>query len=250
VSATETPSGSSEPAQPPVPERHCRRCGATLGPDQEWCLACGAAVRTEVARPRGWRLPLVLAAAVVALAIAAAVLAIVELSRGTDRVAQVTPTPTPTVSPGLTPTPTTGAPENEGDQPLPGTTATPAPGVSATPSPGQSVTPSPSATATVTPSVTPSSTATSLADWPAGRTAWTIVLESATSRSEAEAVARRLQSGGDTVGVLHSNDHSSLRPGYWVVFSGQYSSRKAATDAMSLLAAKRAGSYVRRVSAT
>jgi hypothetical protein len=58
-----------------------------------------------------------------------------------------------------------------------------------------------------------------------------------------------LQSKGDTVGVLHSNAHSSLRPGYWVVFSGQYVSRTAADDALSTLPAKRPGAYVRRVSA-
>jgi septal ring-binding cell division protein DamX len=245
VSATETPPGNEQPVEPPVPERHCRRCGATLAPDQEWCLACGAAVRTEVAGPRGWRLPLVLAAAVVVLAIAAVVLAIVELSRGPDKVAQVTPTPTPaqttTPVPSITPTPTTGSPENEGD-------------ATTTPAPGQSVTPTPSVTPSATPSVSatpsPTTTATSFADWPAGRSAWTIILESATSRSQAESVARDLQSKGDTVGILHSNDHSSLRSGYWVVFSGQYGSRKAATDALDTLAAKRSGAYVRRVSAT
>jgi septal ring-binding cell division protein DamX len=243
VSATETPPDNEQPVEPAAPERHCRRCGATLAPDQEWCLACGAAVRTEIAEPRGWRLPLLLAAAVVVLAIAAVVLAIAELSRGPDKVAQVTPTPTPALTvtpvPSVSPTPTTGAPENEGDA-----TTTPVPGQSVTPTPSVSPSPTPSVSATPTPS------ATSFSDWPAGRSAWTIVLESATSRSRAESVAGDLQSRGDTVGILHSNDHSSLRSGYWVVFSGQYGSRKAATDAMSTLPAKRPGAYVRRVSAT
>lgn len=245
MSATETPPGNERPPEPPVPERHCRRCGATLAPGQEWCLACGAAVRTEVARPRGWRLPLVLAAAVVALAIAAAVLAIVELSRGPDKVAQVTPTPTVTPAPSAIPTPATGTPENEGDATP---TPSPVPGQSPTPTPSVSPTATPSTTAT--PSPTPSATATTFPDWPSGRTAWTIILESATSRSRAESVARDLQSKGDTVGILHSNDHSSLRSGYWVVFSGQYDSRSAAADALTTLPAKRPGAYVRRVSAT
>jgi predicted nucleic acid-binding Zn ribbon protein len=245
VSATQTPPEGSEPspAPAPPPERHCRRCGATLGADQEWCLACGAAATTEVARPRGWRLPLLLAAGVVALVVAAIVLAIAELSSGPAKVAQA-PTATPTATPALTATPsavpTTGAPENEGDQPTPGATAT----VSPTPPPnGGTTAPGTSPTATPSP-------ASSFPDWPAGRSAWTIILKSATSKSAAESAARDLQSQGVTVGVLNSDDHSSLNPGYWVVFSGQYDSQKAAENAMSSLPSKPSDAYVRRVSAT
>ena len=36
---------------------------------------------------------------------------------------------------------------------------------------------------------------------------------------------------GAGAGVLHSDDFSSLRKGYWVVFSGQYPDQKAAQDA-------------------
>jgi predicted nucleic acid-binding Zn ribbon protein len=263
VSATqETP--PPEPSTPaPAPERHCRRCGATLGPDQEWCLACGAAAQTEVARPRGWRLPLILAAVVLVLAIAAVVLAIAELSRGPEKVAQATPTPTPSAlaspAPTLTPSPT-GAPENEGDQPpVTGATPTPSPGAvnpvpgtSATPSPSISPSPSPGATAspTTTPSAGGETASGSFADWPSGKTAWTVILESATSRSQAESVARDLQSKGDSVGILHSNAHSSLKPGYWVVFSGQYDTQKAAQQGMDTLASKPADAYVRKVSAS
>ena len=55
------------------------------------------------------------------------------------------------------------------------------------------------------------------------------MLASTTSRSEAEKKARAA-SGGE-VGVLQSDDFSSLRKGYWVVFSGQYDSRSAAESA-------------------
>jgi hypothetical protein len=255
VSATETPQGNAPeptPTPAPAPERHCRRCGATLGPDQEWCLACGAAAETDVVRPRGWRLPLVLAAVVVLLAIAAAVLAIAELSKGPDKVAQA-PTPTPTVTPVPTASPTVGAPENEGDQPpVAGATASPSPGGTVTPAPGTSATPtsSPGATATATPSPTGTIGGSSFPDWPAGQTAWTVILESAKTKSQAESVARDLQSKGDTVGILNSSDHSSLNPGYWVVYSGQYSSKSAAQSAMSSLPSKPADAYVRKVSAS
>lgn len=245
MSATQTPEPTTPPPAPP--ERHCRRCGATLGPEQEWCLACGAAADTVVARPRGWRLPLVLTAAVVALAIAAAVLAIAELSRGPEKVAVVTPTLTPTPIPTVTPVPTTGAgaAENEGDQGTPGAvTPTPTPGTGAT------VTPSPGPTVTATPAATPGSSAGAFPAWPAGRTAWTVILKSAKTQSAAESAARDLQSKGDTVGVLDSSDHSSLKSGYWVVFSGQYDSRSAAETALGTLASKPADAYVRKVSAT
>jgi hypothetical protein len=75
------------------------------------------------------------------------------------------------------------------------------------------------------------------------------VLESARTRAGAERVARSLSSKGDTVGILHSDDFPTLNKGYWVVFSGQYDTRKAAEDAMSSLPAKRSGAYVRHVSA-
>ena len=72
-----------------------------------------------------------------------------------------------------------------------------------------------------------------IAAWPSGKTAWTVILESATSKSAAEQKANELSSGGTSVGVLHSDDYSSLNPGYWVVFSGQYDSQSAAESALS-----------------
>jgi hypothetical protein len=63
----------------------CSLCGATLAPDQEWCLECGAA-RTVVAQPPDWRLPLLVIGAVVALVAAGAVIAMISLSRGAGHV--------------------------------------------------------------------------------------------------------------------------------------------------------------------
>src|SRR3954468_17084961 len=80
------------PDAPAPPERRCPRCGHAMAPDQEWCLACGAAASTEVAEPRGWRVPIVLAGGLAALAILGVVLALVALSGGGE---QLAPTPTP-----------------------------------------------------------------------------------------------------------------------------------------------------------
>jgi hypothetical protein len=51
--APETP--SEQPQSPPQATTACRACGASMAPDQDWCLSCGtAAPGTLGARP-GWR---------------------------------------------------------------------------------------------------------------------------------------------------------------------------------------------------
>lgn len=60
-------------------------------------------------------------------------------------------------------------------------------------------------------------------DWPEGTSAWTVVLASAGTRDEAEA-RRDKAERYEEAGILRSDDYSSLRAGYWVVFAGQYTS--------------------------
>src|SRR6188472_1301372 len=86
------------------PERRCPRCGSTLAPDQEWCLACGAAAGTEVVEAEGWRVPLYLGGGLVALAIIGVILAIVALSNQKSEVPSGTPTPVASLPPGATAT--------------------------------------------------------------------------------------------------------------------------------------------------
>ena len=87
---------SVETPPPPTPvERRCPRCDARLSAEQEWCLECGAAVGTRIAEPRGWRASLAIVGVLLALALIAVVLAIVELSRrGRDACSEVAGTPT------------------------------------------------------------------------------------------------------------------------------------------------------------
>jgi hypothetical protein len=70
--------------------------------------------------------------------------------------------------------------------------------------------------------------AATIVSWPSGKSGWTVVLSSvpATSgRAFARAQARQaVASGVRNVGVLDSARFSSLHPGYYVVFSGIYSS--------------------------
>lgn len=198
----------------PATERGCPRCGAALAPDQEWCLACGTAVATRVAPTPRWRGPVALVGALFALLAAALLLALVELSRDPQPVAKATPVPaaatpvpTPTATASTTPAPTPTPSPDGSDEDAPGA----GPGGAAAPSGG-------------------------LASWPAGRTAWTVVLASAPSRAAARRSARQLATtaAGAPLGLLDSSDYPSLGSG-WFVFSGQYESRAEAAKAAQTL---------------
>ena len=194
MSTVETP-----PSPTPV-ERRCPRCGARLSAEQEWCLECGAAVGTRVAAPRGWRAPIAVVGALLALALIAVVLALVELSRQAEEVTQVAQTPTPTAAP-------------------PAPAATPVPAVPAAP-----------------------------AEWPEGRTAWTVVLNSSGTREDAERLAADLVGKGvPGVGVLDSDDFASLGPDSFVVFSGQYDNRRLAEEALGTIRDQAGGGSTRRI---
>lgn len=64
--------------------------------------------------------------------------------------------------------------------------------------------------------------------------AWTVVLASEATRSLAELAVEKaevIEGQGMKVGVLHSDDYSSLRAGYWVAFVGQFDSADEAEAA-------------------
>jgi hypothetical protein len=199
------------PPAPTVEEpRRCPRCAAELTPQQEWCLNCGADVSSTIAAPPSWRGPVALVAVLLAIAAAALILALVELAGDPEQVAQQpAPTPTPSVAP--TPAPTV-TPES--------TTIPPATSDSGTPE---------------------------IADWPAGKAAWTVVLEASETREAAEARATELAQQGIPVGILDSDDYGSLEPGRFVVFSGQYDSQRAAEQGLQDLSGQVEGAYVRHV---
>jgi len=80
-----------------------------------------------------------------------------------------------------------------------------------------------------------------LKEWPAGKSGWTVVLASlptANGREFALAQARAAEhSGLQAVGIIDSSKYASLHPGYYVLFSGVYTSlddaNTAATTAQS-----------------
>jgi len=189
--------------------------------EQEWCLHCGAAVGTRVVAARGWRAPIAIAGAIVAVAAIALAVAIVQLADDTERVAEAPPAAVAA-------------------SPTPPAAATPVP----TPDPAVTPDPALAPDATSTPAPTPSAGGSD--EWPAGKSGWTVVLSSDTTRSSAESKAESFSAEGiPGVGVLDSDDFSSLRGGFWVVFAGQYDGRTAASDALDGIDASDA--YIRRI---
>jgi cell division septation protein DedD len=76
---------------------------------------------------------------------------------------------------------------------------------------------------TGTASPPPAPTSPGADDW-AGGAGYTAILASVSSEAEALVVQTEATSRGLDAGVLNSSDFSSLRPGYYVVFSGAFSS--------------------------
>lgn len=61
-------------------------------------------------------------------------------------------------------------------------------------------------------------------DWPGG-SAYTTILASVRSEAEARRIQTEASGRGLDAGVLFSSSYRSLRPGYWVVFSGTSSDK-------------------------
>jgi hypothetical protein len=216
VTATETPAPTPAP-DAPAPRR-CPRCGNQLTPEQEWCLSCGADVGTSIAPPPSWRGPVALVVALLVVAAIAIVLALVELAGDAEQVSEQPP----------------GAPP----------TAT-APPAATTPAP----TSTPSDSITIPPATDDGSTGATpeIADWPAGKDAWTVVLESSATQAAAQSRAKELGAQGVPVGILNSDSYDSIEPGHWVVFSGQYDSKRAAGQALKDVSGEVTGGYVRHI---
>lgn len=90
-----------------------------------------------------------------------------------------------------------------------------------------------------------------IVDWPAGQDGWTLTLASLPqTRGKKIAVqrARRARRHGlRTVGVLDSSRYASLHPGYWVVFSGVYTTEAEATSELEAARAFTRSASVRRI---
>jgi hypothetical protein len=222
------PSGPDVPPspEPPPPEPGvCPRCGAPHDPYQEYCLECGHrlpspyGVRTREIWSRDsplWLWAALLALLLVAL-VAGAIVAIAA-TRG-DKESQPR-TSIPVVATGPSTTDTVGVITQ------PPTTVTINPPTTTFGSTTTLPTTTLSTTTTTTGNVT----------WPAGKDGYSIFLKSVPTsegRAKADAAAQRARNNGlPQVGVLNSSDFSSLRPGYWVTFTGIYDTQQQANAAL------------------
>ena len=141
----------------------CPRCGAYVAEQQDWCLRCGDAARTRLVPTPNWRLPLMLAGIVAALALLVIAISFVQLTRNDPSAAPATtappaaaaPPPVTTAPPATNAPPATTAPG--ATTTAPGATTT-APGATAT-TPGATAT-TPGATTTTPGTTTPAPGAT------------------------------------------------------------------------------------------
>jgi hypothetical protein len=224
-------------ATPEEPRRYCPACGVAYEPLQEYCLECGSRLptnrgvvgflATEWQRrfswyPGDWIWPVLLFLVLTIVSTAAAVAA--GSTRSTATPPLVATEPHVTVGPGAPPATVSTA---NATSTLP---TAPQPTISTGTLPRAPGAPSTSA------GTTPAPNPNALAEWPAGKSGYTDVLESlpeASGRLNALARARAAKRAGlPAVGVLLSSGYSSLHPGYYVVFSGIYSSQSQATGAL------------------
>jgi hypothetical protein len=90
-----------------------------------------------------------------------------------------------------------------------------------------------------------------ISEWPPGEDGWTVAIASLPQTGGRRAAIERARQarakGLSQVGVLDSSRYASLHPGYWIVFTGVYSSEAAATSALDAARRFARTAAVRRV---
>jgi septal ring-binding cell division protein DamX len=215
-----TPDETTPPA--PVEDGDCPRCGTPYAAGQEYCLECGLRLPESVGAvgalgtawrrrvrwyPGDWIWAALLGLAVAAIAATVVILAD-QGNAGGDRLVA-----------------TDNRPVGTNEETTTAATAT------------TTTTTAETTTAATTTTTAPPPPSNELKSWPAGRTGYTVVLNSiptTSGRARAVEEARKAQRAGlEDVGVLTSSEFSTLHPGYYVVFSGIYGTSSEATGAVS-----------------
>ena len=264
--ATPPPPPPDEPAPPPVGPKvappddpsagTCPRCGSPFQPGQEYCLECGLRlplVRGFVASqfvpalgrtwrrhmrwyPGDWIWPVVFGLVVAAIGATVAILSTRDQHRASKTIVATTATGPATTATATVP-PTTGT----------GSTATAPTGTTET----TPATTGETTTETTTETTPTETTPTGPTKWPPGKTGFTIVLASVAHSdglAGARKVAKRaIDAGLTNVGVLNSDNYSSLQPGYYVVFSGVFDTLAEARSSLSTAQGTFPQAYPRKV---
>jgi cell division septation protein DedD len=235
-----------QPPPPPSPVDasggECPRCGSPYEPFQEYCLECGlrlpathglipmlaTAWRRRVPwYPGDWIWPVVAALVIAALAAGIAILATNDNGSAAKTKNAVSGTVSTTSSSNTSSTATETGPEQTSSLPTT-TTAAPQP-----------------------PPPPPATGSGGLTQWPQGQNGWTIVLASipqSSGRAAATGAAKKASAAGLTeVGVLDSSEFSSLHSGYFVVFTGVYTSEQEAKSALDAAKSSYPQAYVRQI---
>lgn len=235
----EPPDEQPPPPPPPLDPvgGECPRCGTPSEPFQEYCLECG--LRLPVTRglipvlatvwrrrvpwyPGDWIWPVLAALIVAALAAGVAIAATNDNGSATKTKASI-------------------------NEPVPPATSTNPPPAGTETGPTGSV----PTTAPTAPEPPPPAAGGELTEWPTGQNGWTIVLASvpqSSGRAAANREARKaLDAGLTDVGVLNSSEFSSLHAGYFVVFSGVYSSEREARSGLDTAKASYPQAYARQI---
>ena len=101
------------------------------------------------------------------------------------------------------------------------------------------------------PAPPPPATGGELIEWPPGQNGWTIVLVSSPQSAGRAAANREAQKAVDAglsdVGIVNSSEYASLRPGYFVVFSGIYNSGKEARGGLGTAKGTYPQAYARQI---
>jgi len=210
----------------------CPRCGARVEPGQEYCLECGlrlpggglaGAVGASWQRRVGSRGPDWLWPVLGGLLLAAVMTGVaIWISRGSD---------------GESPFIAATGPNTVAQPPT--TTAPTAPTTTAPP---------PTAPPTTTAKPKPKQ----LVDWPQSENGYTVVIASIPADNGRAVAVRKandaLRSGLPGVGILHSDEFSTLHPGYYVIFSGIYDEQRSALRNVAPVQRLYPAAYMRQIS--
>jgi hypothetical protein len=145
------PAAPGEPHVLPAGTLRCPRCSSPVGPEQDWCLECGAPARTRLAQTPNWQLPTVAIGAIILIAGAMLAFAFVKLTQDDGTPAATTATTLAPVAPPAILPPATTTPAPATTTPVPTTPAATTPAAT-TPA---ATTPAATTPGTTAPTTTP-----------------------------------------------------------------------------------------------